>query len=84
MAPEARVDEDDEDEEGQRHPVAQDEVGTAHDHERAQEVRDGHERPALEAVGEGAGRQGQQEPGEAVRRNDGGDGQRVGVDHHGQ
>ena len=82
--PPARVDEHDEDQEASvirslrmRNAPASDGDGTQH-------VRDGHERAACEPVGERAGRQGQQEPRQAVRSHHARDGQRVGVDDDGQ
>ena len=52
------------------------------DRHGAYDVRDGHERAPPETVGEGAGRQRQDEPGQAVGSDDGGHGQGVRIDHH--
>ena len=68
--PPAGVDQHDKDQDGQRHPVVEDEERADRDGEGAQHIRDGHERAAFEPVGEGAGRQGEQEPRKAVRGDD--------------
>ena len=76
----AGVDEHDDDQKRQCHPVAQDEERTAGDRHRTKDVRDCHQGATPEPVGERTRRERQEEPRKAVRSHHGGDGQRVGVD----
>ena len=79
-SPATRVDQHDQDQEGQGHAIAQNQERAAQDGNGAHEICDGHEWAPFKSVRERASRQCQEEPRQTVRGHDTGDGQWMGID----